>query len=206
MTTTTKIAGEAMTDDQIIAIYDDFYTQEDDRESAHILPFARALLASKTAVPTLPQSVIDALRFYAHGHHFNINGDHQQFDTVSGEPQNWLMSERDDDCTMIEDGSIAKAALLGGLPGFEEPTEPLDGEVFAATPTAPAQPCGEDATEQADEAVTDSPTSQIATITKDLIETLMLWNGQASAGLDISGLAGLRDELVELAARAKDSK
>jgi hypothetical protein len=54
--------------------------------------------------------------------------------------------------------------------------------------------------------VTDSPTSQIATITKDLIETLMLWNGQASAGLDISGLAGLRDELVELAARAKGSK
>jgi hypothetical protein len=81
---------------------------------------------------TLPQPVIDALRFYAHGHHYNIDDDHQQFDTVSGEPQNWLFSERDDDCTMIEDGSIAKAVLLGGLLGFEEPTEPLEGEVFAA--------------------------------------------------------------------------
>jgi hypothetical protein len=79
---------------------------------------------------TLPQPVIDALRFYAHGHHYNIDDDHQQFDTVSGEPQNWLFSERDDDCTMIEDGSIAKAVLLGGLLGFEEPTEPLEGEVF----------------------------------------------------------------------------
>ncbi|MFM0044060.1 hypothetical protein [Paraburkholderia sediminicola] len=95
------------------------------------------LSASEPAVAQmLPQSVLDALRFYAHGHHFNIDDDHQQFDTVSGEPQNWLMSEQENDCTMIEDGSIAKAVLLGGLPGFEEPTEPLDGEVFAASPAA----------------------------------------------------------------------
>lgn len=40
-----------MTNEQIIAIYDDFYTQEDDCESDHILPFAHALLsASKPAV------------------------------------------------------------------------------------------------------------------------------------------------------------
>jgi hypothetical protein len=37
--------------------------------------------------------------------------------------------------------------------------------------------------------------SQVATVLKDLIETLMLWNGQASAGLDVRGLSGLRDEL-----------
>jgi hypothetical protein len=78
----------------------------------------------------LPQSVLDALRFYAHRHHYNIDSDHQQFDTVSGEPQNWLFSERDDDCTMIEDGSIAKAALCGAAQGFEEPTTPVDGEIF----------------------------------------------------------------------------
>jgi Lar family restriction alleviation protein len=83
---------------------------------------------------TVPQAVIDALRFYAHGHHYNIDDDHQQFDTVSGEPQNWLFSERDDDCTMIEDGSIAKAALCGVLQGFEEPPEPIEGEVIIATP------------------------------------------------------------------------
>lgn len=88
------------------------------------------------AKPTLPPAVLDALRFYAHGHHFNIDDSQQQFDTVSGELQNWLFSERDDDCTMIEDGSIAKAVLLGGLPGFEEPTEPLEGEVFAPASSA----------------------------------------------------------------------
>ncbi|WP_186308506.1 hypothetical protein [Paraburkholderia sp. BCC1885] len=103
----------------------------------------QAALASKAAPiaaaepNVLPQAVLDALRFYAHSHHFNIDADHQQFDTVSGEPQNWLMSEKDDDCTMIEDGSVAKAVLLGGLPGFEEPTEPIEGEAFAASPPAP---------------------------------------------------------------------
>lgn len=33
----------ALTDEQIVEIYDDFYTQEDERESSHILPFARAI-------------------------------------------------------------------------------------------------------------------------------------------------------------------
>ena len=37
--------------------------------------------------------------------------------------------------------------------------------------------------------------TQIAVVLKDLIESLMLWNGQASAGLDVKALAGLRDEL-----------
>lgn len=102
-----------------------------------------ALIATKRgdhAKPTLPAAVLDALRFYAHGHHYSIDDSQQQFDTVSGEPRNWLFSERDDDCTMIEDGSIAKAVLLGGLSGFEEPTEPLEGEVFA-----PAARSGDDA-------------------------------------------------------------
>jgi hypothetical protein len=80
---------------------------------------------------TLPQPVLDALRFYANGHHYNIDDDHQQFDTVSGEPQNWLFSERDDDCTMIEDGRIAKAVLQGIATAFEEPSPPIEGEVFA---------------------------------------------------------------------------
>ncbi|MFP3652252.1 MULTISPECIES: DUF551 domain-containing protein [Burkholderia] len=87
----------------------------------------------------LPQPVLDALRFYANGHHFDIDAEHQQFDTVSGEPANWLFSERDEDCTMIEDGSIARAALCGGLLGFEEPETPLEGEGFAAAPQPPAQ-------------------------------------------------------------------
>jgi hypothetical protein len=48
---------------------------------------------------------------------------------------------------------------------------------------------------------TSPETAQIATVVKDLIETLMLWNGQASAGLDVKFLAGLRDELAEYNAR-----
>jgi hypothetical protein len=45
----------------------------------------------------------------------------------------------------------------------------------------------------------DERASQIAIAVKDLIETLMLWNGQASAGLDVKFLAGLRDELAAIA-------
>jgi hypothetical protein len=44
--------------------------------------------------------------------------------------------------------------------------------------------------------------AQVAVVVKDLIETLMLWNGQASAGLDVKFLAGLRDELVAIETRA----
>lgn len=46
----------------------------------------------------------------------------------------------------------------------------------------------------------------IATVVKDLIETLMLWNGQASAGLDVRGLAGLRDEIELLYATPLQSE
>jgi hypothetical protein len=51
----------------------------------------------------------------------------------------------------------------------------------------------------ADAAGASERDSQIATVTKDLIECLMLWNGQASAGLDVNALAGLRDELNAIA-------
>ncbi|KVR27806.1 hypothetical protein WK15_11605 [Burkholderia ubonensis] len=100
--------------------------------------YARAAASPAAEAVAIPQPVLDALRFYANGHHFNIDTDHQQFDTVSGEPTNWLFSERDGDCTMIEDGSIAKAALCGGLLGFKEPEKPIEGEVFTAAPQ-PAQ-------------------------------------------------------------------
>jgi Lar family restriction alleviation protein len=114
-------------------------TGEDDDEAIAAWNRLAPLAPSDAAgPPTVPQAVLDALRFYARGHHYNIDEDQQQFDTVSGEPQNWLFSERDDDCTMIEDGSIAKAALCGCAQGFEEPPEPLEGEVLHAAPVAPA--------------------------------------------------------------------
>lgn len=53
--------------------------------------------------------------------------------------------------------------------------------------------------EVADAAGASERDSRIATVTKDLIECLMLWNGQASAGLDVNALAGLRDELNAIA-------
>ncbi|EGD06621.1 hypothetical protein B1M_00545 [Burkholderia sp. TJI49] len=106
----------------------------EDARTLHLLDAAPQPASAKAVA--LPQPVLDALRFYANGHHYAIDNDHQQFDTVSGEPQNWLFSERDDDTTMIEDGSIAKAALCGGLLGFEEPEKPLEGEVFGVVRAA----------------------------------------------------------------------
>ncbi|WP_186118303.1 hypothetical protein [Burkholderia gladioli] len=40
---TNNTTAPVLTDEQIVEIYDDFYTQEDERESSHILPFARAI-------------------------------------------------------------------------------------------------------------------------------------------------------------------
>lgn len=92
----------------------------------------------------LPQSVLDALRFYANGEHLVIDGEAQEFDTVSGEPQNWLMSHKDGDTTMLEDGSIARQALMGGeLTWSDEDDDcipkPIKGEVFAAIASKGAQ-------------------------------------------------------------------
>ncbi len=93
----------------------------------------RATAPVSVAEPVaLPKDVLDALRFYAHGHHYAIDESQHQFDTVSGEPTNWMFSEQEEDCTMFEDGGIARAALLGHSAGFEEPVEPIEGEVFVA--------------------------------------------------------------------------
>lgn len=63
-------------------------------------------------------------------------------------------------------------------------------DVFAAQPQL--------MTDAARDAKTCADATQIATVVKDLIELLVLWNSQASAGLDIAGLVGLRDELTEI--------
>lgn len=49
-----------------------------------------------------------ALKWYADGNHFNLEDD---WDTVSGEPQNWLCGP---DTGMVEDGGIARTVLAGG--------------------------------------------------------------------------------------------
>lgn len=102
-----------------------------------------AIAAAELLPTTLPKDVLDALRFYAHGHHYSIDDDHQSFDTVSGEPVNWMFSEKADDATMLEDGGIARAVLTGRSAAFEEPIEPVEGEVFtvlSAVPTTVSAP------------------------------------------------------------------
>lgn len=73
-----------------------------------------------------------ALRFYANGEHFNTDDD-EEFDTVSGEPANWLYSGREDSTTSIEDGSIAKLTLQGKVvnwiaEGEDSTPKPINGE------------------------------------------------------------------------------
>lgn len=78
-----------------------------------------------------------ALRFYARGDHYNID-ESEEFDTVSGEPQNWLCSGREDSATMVETGQIAGMALRGvavdWIDGDDDETpQPVEGEISCAT-------------------------------------------------------------------------
>jgi hypothetical protein len=99
-----------------------------------------APVAQQAEPPTL--AMLTALRFYARGEHY-IPDDAEEFDTVSGEPPNWLMSGREDSQTMVENGQIARAALRGvavnWIDGDEDVTpQPIDGEAIAAA--HPQQP------------------------------------------------------------------
>lgn len=65
-----------------------------------------------------------ALRFYAHGQHFDV--DHAHWDSVSGEPENWL--ERTDSADCLEDGGIARRALSGETIDWDEDGPPPEYE------------------------------------------------------------------------------
>lgn len=74
-----------------------------------------------------------ALRFYARGEHYHLD-ETEEFDTVSGEPQNWLCSGREDSATMVENGQVAKFALQGVDAdwrdcGEDNTPQPVPGEV-----------------------------------------------------------------------------
>ena len=77
------------------------------------------------------------LRFYARGEHYHLDP-YDEFDTVSGEPDDWFCSGRDDSGTMIETGGYARLALRGVTPewvnddGADEMPQPIDGEVLCA--------------------------------------------------------------------------
>lgn len=87
-----------------------------------------------------------ALRFYARGEHYNLD-ESEEFDTVSGEPENWLCSGVEDSSTMIENGRVALFALRGieanWIDGDEDCTpQPVEGEkaLRAHIATRPAPP------------------------------------------------------------------
>jgi len=103
------------------------------------LSLAAELLAAQPAepAPTVPEGILDALRFYANGSHFTMH-DSSAWDTVSGEPQNFY--EDESNTATVEDGSIAKLALQGKFCPDTEYQEPaVDGEVYGAAPAEPAR-------------------------------------------------------------------
>jgi hypothetical protein len=95
-------------------------------------------------VAPISQAIITALRFYASGEHYSLD-DNDDFDSVSGEPENWLCSGREGSATMVEDGLIARRALRGEpiqwVDGDDDDTpKPIDGEADHAAPQQPAAP------------------------------------------------------------------
>lgn len=83
-----------------------------------------------------------ALKFYARRGHYCFDGEPGDWDSVSGEPPNWLCPPEIPPHTapldlswMIEDGGIARAALAGEY--IEEDAEPesqLDSQVTHLEP------------------------------------------------------------------------
>lgn len=82
------------------------------------------------------------LRFYANSGHYSLD-EEDDFDTVSGEPENWLCSGRADSATMVEDGTIAQRTLRGEaisweMEGDDCTPQPIGGESLTpgqSTPT-----------------------------------------------------------------------
>ena len=73
-----------------------------------------------------------ALRFYARSEHYSLDDD-EDFDSVSGEPENWLCSGRDDSTTMVEDGTVARRTLRGEVIVWDMDVDdctpqPIEGE------------------------------------------------------------------------------
>lgn len=136
-----------------------FRTRRDRAKAA-----GRPDLMAPAPAAVLPLPVLQALRFYARGDHYHLDPDQDDgFDSVSGEPDNWLCSEREDDTTMFENGGIARRVLLGQPLNWmdgddDEQPDPVDGEVFTSATSMPAcQACGGPATRHLPEEATGFP-------------------------------------------------
>ncbi|HBO82074.1 DUF551 domain-containing protein [Cupriavidus sp. UBA2534] len=139
MTDTTTRQPGSLTDEQIMQAGMIHFRRAQTPEAAlSYIAAVRECLALATPAPTVPEGILDALRFYANGSHFNI-ADDTAWDTVSGEPQNFLCDEAG--TATVEDGSIAKLALQGKFFTDQEYQEPsVQGEVFTAAKTPAAKP------------------------------------------------------------------
>ncbi|MDR5756980.1 DUF3850 domain-containing protein [Caballeronia sp. LZ035] len=108
------------------------------------------------------------------------------------------------------DAIYRKALAMGDTPDTIGPdTHEHHFEVEPASGIAFCTYCGMSrvaagASERADAypiaSADDVRVPQVATVLKDVIDTFLLWNGQASAGLDVEWLAALRNEAAAIAA------
>jgi len=93
--------------------------------------------ASDTEVAEFEVSLLRAaLRFYANRQHLALDED-DEFDSVSGEPGNWLACGRNESTTMVENGWVAKRALQGLAVSWIE-----NGEVAEPPPVEGEKPPG----------------------------------------------------------------
>lgn len=214
-TTTTKIAGEAMTDDQIIHLARLHRGNQDWEAFSHfshigLLTFARALLASKPAVPFQTRvqpwmlecfgAEIAADRIERNHRFFEeateavqANGmtrceAHQLVDYTFDRPVGELHQEIGGvmvtlAALCLASGQDMHAAGETELARIWTKVEAIRAKQAAKPkhsplPTAPAQPCGEDAAEQADEAATDAMVRRaILNEAADIAESMLLYTG-----------------------------
>lgn len=118
--TRTTLLRKYPNDEEIIDLAVEPLGIDCDRMPHGVVVFARNLL-SRYAAPQASEAVRqqraevvdelarlrEALQFYAHGNHYHFFSD--TWDTCSGEPQNFWFDEAE--TGMIEDGSVARAAL-----------------------------------------------------------------------------------------------
>jgi hypothetical protein len=99
------------------------------------IDIARKALAASPAQPAPEPAEIEnlrkALQFYADGEHF-IKSDDSAWDTVSGEPQNYWCDEAG--TATVEDGSIARLALVGQAIKFEDEAQPAPAQDHVQKP------------------------------------------------------------------------
>ena len=92
---------------------------------------AKVLREGNFALAAENQLLRQALRFYGNGDHWITEGQSQsEWDTCSGEPQNWWWRENpNDDAEGVEDGRIAAMALRGEAINWDgEEPKVVEGE------------------------------------------------------------------------------